>query len=67
VPQIIDGDEAAMKLGIADFGHGLRTAGRDTVSLFYYAGHAAQSAGNNFLIPIRGRIRDAADVDLVGV
>ena len=67
VTQIIDGDQAAIKLAIADFGRSLRAAGPDTVGLFYYAGHAVQSMGSNYLIPIRSTIRDAADLDLVGV
>lgn len=67
VTEIIDGEQAAMKSAIAEFGRKLRAAGPDTVGLFYYAGHAVQSMGSNYLIPIGSTIRDAADLDLVGV
>ncbi|HRY22974.1 MAG: caspase family protein [Geminicoccaceae bacterium] len=67
VIQLIDADQATMKDAIANFGRSLRAGGPDTVGLFYYAGHAVQAKGNNYLIPIRSTIRDEADLDLVGV
>lgn len=67
VIQLIDADQGTMKKAIADFGRSLRAGGPDTVGLFYYAGHAVQSNGSNYLIPIRSTIRDEADLDLVGV
>ncbi|MFN0113071.1 MAG: caspase domain-containing protein [Paracoccaceae bacterium] len=67
VTSLFDSDQATMKRGIADFGRALRAAGPDTVALFYYAGHAVQSDGNNYLLPVDSDIRDAADLDLVGV
>lgn len=67
VTSLIDADQDTMKRGIADFGRALREAGPDTVALFYYAGHAVQSFGNNYLLPVDSQIHDQADLDLVGV
>lgn len=67
VTLVTDADQATMKKAIADFGRSLREAGPDTVALFYYAGHAVQSFGNNYLLPVDSAIRDEADLDLVGV
>ncbi len=67
VTTLVDADQAAMKRAIADFGRSLRASGPDTVALFYYAGHAVQSYGNNYLLPVDTAIRDQADLDLVGV
>lgn len=67
VTLLTDADQNAMKRGIADFGRALRKAGPDTVALFYYAGHAVQSFGNNYLLPVDSAIGDQADLDLVGV
>ena len=67
VTKLLDVDQNAMKRGIANFGRALREAGPETVALFYYAGHAVQSFGNNYLLPIDAAIRDQADLDLVGV
>jgi hypothetical protein len=67
VTVLIDADQATMKRGIADFGRALRAAGPETVALFYYAGHAVQSFGNNYLLPVDSQIQDQADLDLVGV
>lgn len=67
VTLLIDANQNSMKRGIADFGRALRKAGPDTVALFYYAGHAVQSFGNNYLLPVDSAIGDQADLDLVGV
>jgi uncharacterized caspase-like protein len=67
VTLITDSDQDAMKRGIADFGRALRDAGPDATALFYYAGHAVQSQGINYLLPVDSVIRDEADLDLVGV
>ncbi len=67
VTRLIDSDLGAMKQGISEFGRALRNAGPDTTALFYYAGHAVQSFGNNYLLPVESVIRDRADLDLYGV
>ena len=67
VVTITDASQDSMKRGIADFGRMLRAAGPDTTALFYYAGHAVQSFGNNYLLPVDANISDQADLDLDGV
>ncbi len=67
VTLLTDADQSAMKRAFASFGRSLRAAGPDTTALFYYAGHAVQSFGNNYLLPVDTAIRDQADLDLVGV
>lgn len=63
----LDADQIGMKRAIAGFGRSLRTAGKDAVGLFYYAGHGIQYGGRNYLMPIEADPQDAADLDLVGV
>jgi uncharacterized caspase-like protein len=67
VTLLTDADQTTMKTAFASFGRSLRAAGPDTTALFYYAGHAVQSFGNNYLLPVDTAIRDQADLDLVGV
>ena len=67
VTLLIDADQDAMKRGIAQFGRSLREAGPDATGLFYYAGHGIEAQGSNYLLPVDGDIRDAADLDLVAV
>ena len=67
VTLLIDADQDAMKRGIAQFGRNLREAGPDATGLFYYAGHGIQAQGSNYLLPVDGDIRDAADLDLAAV
>ncbi|MFV0360839.1 caspase family protein [Tropicimonas sp.] len=64
VTLLTDGDESAMHVAIADFGRQLRSAGPEAVGLFYYAGHAVQSFGSNYLLPVDVRLTDAADLGL---
>jgi Caspase domain len=52
---------------IAQFGRALRDGGKDATGLFYYAGHAVQSFGSNFLLPVDATLTDAADLTLVAV
>lgn len=49
---------------VADFGRGLAEAGPDTVGVFYYAGHAVQSEGTNYLIPVDAVIQDELDLTI---
>lgn len=49
-----------MEDAIINLGRRIEAAGPDTIALFYYAGHAVQSAGINYLIP-RDAIIDAED------
>jgi len=40
---------------------------RDGVGLFYYAGHAIQSRGNNYLIPVDGVLKSESELDYLAV
>ncbi len=64
---VTDADQSALNTAISQFGRDLRAAGKDATGLFYYAGHAVQSFGENYLLPIDATLTDAADLSLVGV
>jgi uncharacterized caspase-like protein len=49
----LNATQREMLYAIVDFGHELEKGG---VGLFYYAGHAVQIRGQNFMIPIGARI-----------
>ncbi|GGE41533.1 caspase family protein [Actibacterium pelagium] len=67
VTHLADASQAAMKRAVADFGRDLRNAGPETTALFYYAGHAVQSFGNNYLLPVDAQITHQTELDLYGV
>ena len=67
VTMLVDADQVTLNRGIAQFGRELRAAGSEATGLFYYAGHAVQSFGSNFLIPTDASLTDAADLSLVAV
>ncbi|MEP5728540.1 MAG: caspase family protein [Sulfitobacter sp.] len=67
VTVLTDADQVTLNRGIAQFGRDLRDGGRETTGLFYYAGHAVQSFGSNFLLPVDANLTDAADLSLVAV
>lgn len=53
-----------MKSAIYTFGNAL---GKDSVGLFYYAGHAMQINGRNYLLPIDCKIKSESDVEFEAV
>ena len=67
VIESIDANQKGMKKAIKSFGNKLEMAGKDTVGLFYYAGHGIQVGGENFLIPVNVDIQTEADVDIEAV
>ncbi|MEM6939578.1 MAG: caspase family protein [Pseudomonadota bacterium] len=67
VTVLTDTSQIALNRGIAQFGRDLRDAGRDATGLFYYAGHAVQSFGENYLLPTDASLTDAADLSLVAI
>ncbi len=67
VTLLADVDQADLNQGISQFGRDLRAAGPDATGLFYYAGHAVQSFGTNYLLPTDAALTDAADLSLVAV
>lgn len=64
---LLDAGQVELNRAIAQFGRDLRSAGRDATALFYYAGHAVQSYGSNYLLPVDISLTDAADLGLVAV
>ena len=67
VTVLTDVGQGQLNQGIAQFGRDLRAAGKDATGLFYYAGHAVQSFGDNYLLPVDVNLNDAADLSLVAV
>ena len=64
---LTDASQISLNRAIAQFGRDLREAGPNATGLFYYAGHAVQSFGNNYLLPVDASLTDAADLSLVAV
>ncbi len=60
VTERIDADIRAMKRAIEEFGARLDRGGAEAVGLVYFAGHAIQLRGRNFLLPVDARIRREA-------
>ncbi len=67
VKLLLDADQITLTRAIAQFGRDLRSGGEETTGLFYYAGHAVQSFGTNFLLPVDVSLTDAADLSLVAL
>lgn len=67
VTLLTDAGQVELNRAIAQFGRELRSGGEDTTGLFYYAGHAVQSFGANYLLPVDISLTDAADLSLVAV
>ncbi|SDJ37191.1 caspase family protein [Aliiruegeria lutimaris] len=67
VTLLTDADQVRLNRAIAQFGRDLRANGAETTGLFYYAGHAVQSFGANYLLPVDVLLTDAADLGLVAV
>lgn len=56
---VVDADRAAMEAAVRRLGD--RAAGADA-ALFFYAGHAVEVAGRNYLVPISANVRSARDL-----
>lgn len=54
-----DADHKEMETAIKEFGRQLK---KDTVGLFFYAGHGVQIDGRNYLIPLGANIEEEGDV-----
>jgi hypothetical protein len=65
VEKLIDANERSMKRAINRFGKKLQQ--KNTVGLFYFAGHGVQVKGNNYLLPIGADINSEADVEFEAV
>ena len=67
VTLVRDATRFRLNAAIAEFGRNLREAGPDSAGLFYYAGHAVQNFGTNYLMPTDARPAAPADLDFVAV
>lgn len=67
VTMLLDANQVTLNRAIAQFGRDLRESGKDATGLFFYAGHAVQSFGSNYLLPTDASLTNAADLSLVGV
>ncbi len=67
VTMLLDANQIALNRAIAQFGRDLRKGGKDATGLFYYAGHAVQSFGSNYLLPTDASLTNAADLSLVAI
>lgn len=56
----LDGDKASMEKSVRDF---VRILPNSDVALFFYAGHAMQVNGGNYLIPVDAKLADSTAVD----
>lgn len=52
-----------MEQAIQAFGQKLRAAGKEGVALFYYAGHAAEVEGINYMFPVDVQLSEEQGVD----
>jgi len=63
----VDANRIALSRAVRKFGKVLRKGGKDTVGLFYYAGHGVQALGQNYLIPLGAEVEDEADLDIEAI
>jgi Caspase domain len=62
---ILDANRVTLQSALLDFSRDIRS--KDTVGLFYYAGHGAQVGGANYLIPIDADIKSESEVKIFGI
>jgi uncharacterized caspase-like protein/uncharacterized protein YecT (DUF1311 family) len=60
-------DLKKMKRAIADMASAIRMHGRNSVAVFYYAGHGVQVGQTNYLIPVDASIESEGDVAIEGL
>jgi hypothetical protein len=63
VNTIKNGSQNQMKQAISNFGESL-AKDKNTVGLFYYAGHGLQIKGKNYLVPTDAKIEKEPDVEV---
>ncbi len=63
----VDANRITLSRAVRKFGKALRKSGKDTVGLFYYAGHGVQARGQNYLIPLEAEVEDEADLDIEAI
>ena len=65
VKTVLNADRQTMQKALLDFSRDIRD--KDTVGLFYFAGHGAQVAGQNYLIPVDADIKAESEVKIFGI
>ncbi len=65
VTVVLDANRVTLQTALLDFSRDIRS--KDTVGLFYYAGHGAQVGGANYLIPIDADIKSESEVKIFGI
>lgn len=53
-----------LQRAVVQFGRDLQAGGENTVGMVYYAGHAVQANGDNYLVPIDADIADSLDLEI---
>lgn len=67
VTTVLDANQQTMRKAINRFGAELKATGPDVVGFFFYAGHAVQLQGGNYLIPTDASVTDEAQLSQQGV
>jgi hypothetical protein len=65
VTVVLDANKVILQTALLAFSRDIRS--KDTVGLFYYAGHGAQVNGANYLIPIDADITSESEVKIFGI
>jgi len=62
VTHLEDLGQRDLERAVVTFSRDLRAAGEDSVGFFFYAGHAIQADGENYLIPVDAELQDTLDL-----
>lgn len=63
VTLLVDANMREMDVAAREFARALDDAGKNTVGLFYFAGHGVTYNGQNWLIPVGADIREGIDIE----
>lgn len=64
VTKVLNANNREMQRAVVGFAREIRSAGQDTVGLIFYAGHAVQADGENYLIPVDAEVQDVLDLEI---
>jgi hypothetical protein len=65
VNTVLNADRQTMQRALLDFSRDIRD--KETVGLFYFAGHGVQVNGQNYLIPVDADIKAESEVKIFGI
>ena len=63
----IDADRETMLLATFELQDRLIAAGKDSVGLFFYAGHGVQAGGENYFIPLKTEIKKEREISVKAI